>query len=82
MTKTGSKADVKVIGIAVNRGGGFGMEVPCIYRFTGQERNLDMLSKLLDIPNNLSVRIERDCGQKPTAEKSGRNKKQKTMKVS
>ena len=38
-----------------------------------------MLSKLLDIPNNLSVRVESaKCGQKRTTEKSGRNKKKKT----
>ena len=52
LTRHGSKADVKVVGKAVNRGGGLGMEVPSIYRFVGQKRNIDMLSKLLDIPNN------------------------------
>ena len=36
------------------------MEVPSIYRFVGQKGNIDMLSKLLDIPNNLSVRVEKD----------------------
>ena len=30
LTKTGSKADVEVVGKAVNRGGGYGMEVPCV----------------------------------------------------
>ena len=70
LTKHGSKADVKVVGKAVNRGGGLGMEVPSIYRFVGQKRNIDMLSKLLDIPNNLSVRVGKaECGQKRTKKK-------------
>ena len=33
------------------------MEDRSIYRFWG-ETNIDMLSKLLDIPNSLSVRVE------------------------
>ena len=53
LTKRGSKAYVKVVGKAVNRGGGHGMEAPSIYRFVGQKTNYDMLSKLLHIPNNL-----------------------------
>ena len=59
-----SKAEAKVIGTAVNRGGGYGMEIPCIYKFMGQEKNIDLLSKLLDIPNNLFVRVKMDCGKK------------------
>ena len=41
-----------------------------------------MLSKLLDIPNNLSVRVEKaECGQKLTTENSGRSKKPKRDKT-
>ena len=28
------------------------MEIPCVYKFTGQPRKVGMLNKLLDIPNN------------------------------
>ena len=48
----------KVVGKAVNRGGGYGMEVPCIYKFQGHKIYVDLLKKLLDIDNNLSVRHE------------------------
>ena len=30
LTKPGSKGEVKITGKAVNQGGGYGMEVPCI----------------------------------------------------
>ena len=46
------------MGKAVNRGGGYGMEVPCVYRFSGQERYIKLLKNLSDIENNLSVRDE------------------------
>lgn len=32
------------------------MEVPCVYRFTGQQKYVEMLRNLLDLQNNLSVR--------------------------
>ena len=47
-TKKGSKGQVQVVGKAVNRGGGYGMEIPCVYKFTGQPRNVDMLKKILE----------------------------------
>ena len=55
------------------------MEIPCVYKFTGQPRNVDMLNKLLamlDIPNNRSMRKEQemDLKRKATVE-SSRNKK-------
>ena len=34
------------------------MEVPCIYKFTGQAKYTELLEKLLDFDNNLSVRKE------------------------
>ena len=58
LTKTDSKAEVEVVGKAVNRGGGYGMEVPCVYRFSGQKRYIKLLKNLFDIENNLSVRDE------------------------
>ena len=57
--------------------GGHEMEVANIYRFVGQKTNIDILSKLLDLPNNLYDNVESaKYGQKLTREKSGRNKKQ------
>ena len=57
LTKPESKADVKVVGKAVNRGRGYGMEVGYVYRFTGQQsyimsvelkfRNYLQLSRIL-----------------------------------
>ena len=77
-TKKGSKGQVQVVGKAVNRGGGYGMEIPCAYKFTGQPRNVDMLNKLLDIPNNRSVRKEKERDLKRRAmEEGNRNKKAK-----
>lgn len=76
LTKSGSKAEVKVAGKAVNQGGGYGMEVPCVYKFTGQQRNIELLSKLLDIQNNLSVRDEQGVSSKrETKEEEGSSKK-------
>ena len=34
------------------------MEVPCIYKFTGQAKYTELLEKLLDFDNNLSARKE------------------------
>ena len=36
LTKKGSKAQVQVVGKAVYRRGGYGMEIPCVYKFPGQ----------------------------------------------
>ena len=58
LTKTGSKAEVKVVGNAVNPGGGYGIEIPCVYNFQGQKKYIELPRKLVDIDNNLSVRYE------------------------
>ena len=59
LTKKGCTAEVKVVGKAVNRDGGYGMEVPCLYRFAGPQNLIKLLENLLDIENNLSVRQNR-----------------------
>ena len=61
-------------------GEGYGMEIPCVYKFTKQPRNVDMLNKLLDFPNNRCVRKEQemDLKRKVTVEGS-RNKKAKKL---
>ena len=62
----------------MKRGGGYGMEIPCVYKFTGQPRKVDMLHKLLDIPNNRSARKEQEMDSKRKATVEGsRNKKAK-----
>ena len=56
------------------------MEIPCVYKFTGQPRKVDVLNKLfiLDIPNNRSVREEQEMDSKRKAKVEGsRNKKAK-----
>ena len=45
-------------GKAVNRGGGLGMEIPCVYRFDGPEMHVSLLEKLVDIPSNPAIRKE------------------------
>lgn len=56
LTKPESKGTVKAEGKAVNRGGEYGTEVLCVYRFTGQQKYVGMLRNLLDLQNNLSER--------------------------
>ena len=59
-------------------GGRYGMEIPCVYKLTEQPRNVNMLKKLLDIPNNRSVRKEQEMDSKRKATVEGsRNKKAK-----
>ena len=54
------------------------MEIPCVYKFTGQPRKVDMLQKFLDIPNNRSARKEQEMDSKKKATVEGRrNKKAK-----
>ena len=78
LTKKGSKAQVEVVGKAVYCTGGYGMEILCVYKFTGQPRNVDMLNKLFDIPNNRSARKEQEMYLKRKATVEGsRNKKAK-----
>ena len=56
LKKSECTGDVRIVGKAVNQGGGNGMEVPCVYRFMGPEKYVQRLKSLLDIDNNLSVR--------------------------
>ena len=54
------------------------MEIPYVYKFTGQPRNVDMLKKLLGIPNNRSMRKEQEMDSKRKATVEGsRSKKAK-----
>ena len=72
LTKKGSKAQAQVAGKAIYSGGGYCMEILWVYMFTGQPRNVNMLNKLLDIPNNRSVRKEQEMDLKRKAGHRGR----------
>ena len=43
LRRTCNKGVVQVMGEKVNRGGGHGLEVPCVYRLYGPEAYLDRL---------------------------------------
>ena len=58
LTKAGSKAEVKVVGNAVNRVGRYGTEIPCVYNSSGTENIHRAAKETLDIDNDLSVRYE------------------------
>ena len=56
------------------------MEIPRLYKSTGQPINVDMLNKLLDIPTNPSARKEKERDLKRSAKKEGNtNKKVKSF---
>ena len=43
-----NQGSVEVCGKAVNRGGGLGMEIPCVYIFDCPRRHVELLEQLLD----------------------------------
>ena len=51
-----NKGFCEIVGGPVNRGGGYGMEIPCVYKLYGAKKYIERLEALLDLPNNLSVR--------------------------
>ena len=48
--------EVEVVGKRVNRGGGYGLEIPVVYRFNGPENLVKWLIKKIE-----AVRKELDC---------------------
>ena len=44
-----NKAFAEVIGAAVNRGAGYGLEVPCIYRLYGPKAYIQKMKHLIDL---------------------------------
>ena len=48
LRRTCNKGVVQVTGEKVNRGGGHGLEVQCVYRLYGPEAYLDCLKKFLE----------------------------------
>ena len=43
-----NQGSVEVCGKAVNRGGGLGMEIPCVHIFDCPRKHVDLLEQLLD----------------------------------
>ena len=39
----------------LNRGGGYGMEIPVIYRFYGQEKVVQWLTKILEMVKKVAM---------------------------
>ncbi len=48
LSRTFNSGLVEVTGTKVNRGGGYGLEVPCIYRLYGPAKYLNRLEKILN----------------------------------
>ena len=46
-----NQGSVEVCGKTVNRGGGLGMEITCVYIFDGPRKHVDLLEQLLDVSN-------------------------------
>ena len=77
ISKPTNQGSVEVCGKAVNRGGGLGMEIPCVYIFDGPRKHVDLLDRLLDVSNNPAIRAEDDPG---TARSKQTTSKRKTVK--
>ena len=61
ISKPTNRGSVEVSGKAVNRGGGLGMEIPCVYNFDGPSKHVNLLQQLIDVGNNPAVRTEVDA---------------------
>ena len=61
ISKPTNRGSVDVSGKAVNRGGGLGMEIPCVYNFDGPSKHVNLLQQLIDVGNNPAVRTEVDA---------------------
>ena len=57
-----NQGSAEVCGKAVNRGGGLGMEIPCVYIFDGPQKHVDLLEQSRDVSNNPAIRTEDDPG--------------------
>ena len=53
-----NKGLCEVAGIRVNRGGGYGLEILCVFRLYGPKWFVECLERLIDLPNNISVRTQ------------------------
>ena len=57
-----NQGSAEVCGKAVNRSGGLGMEIPCVYIFDGPQKHEDLLEQSRDVSNNPAIRTEDDPG--------------------
>ena len=46
----------EIVGARLNRGGGYGLEIPCVFKLYGPSVFVKCLERLIDLPNNISVR--------------------------
>ena len=75
-----NQGSVEVCEKAVNRGGGLGMEIPCVYIFEGPRKHVDLLEQLLDVGNNPAIRAEDDPGTARSKQTTSMcNRRQKTF---
>ena len=70
-----NQGSVEVCGKAVNRGGGLGMEIPCVYIFDGPRKHVDLLEQLIDVGNNPAIRAEDDPGTARSKQTTSKRKK-------
>ena len=73
-----NQGSVEVCGKAVNRGGGLGMEIPCVYIFDGPRKHVDLLEQLLNVSNNPAIRAEDDPGRARSKQTTSKRKKVKS----
>ena len=78
ISKSTNQGSVEVFGEAVNRGGGLGMEIPCVYIFDGPRKHVDLLEQLLDVSNNPAIRAEDDPGTARSKQTTSKRKKVKS----
>ena len=77
ISKPTNQGSVEICGKAINRGGGLGMEIPCVYIFDGPGKHVDLLEQLIDVSNNPAIRAEDDPG---SARSKQTTSKRKTVK--
>ena len=78
ISKPTNQGSVEVREKAVNRGGGLGMEIPCVYIFDGPRKHVDLLEQLLDVSNNPAIRAEDDPGTARSKQTTSKRKKVKS----
>ena len=76
--KPTNRGSVEIYGKAINRGGGLGMEIPCVYNFYGPRKHVDLLEQLIDVSNNPAIRAEDDPGTARSKQKTSKKKKVKS----
>ena len=78
VSKPTNQGSVEICGKAINRGGGLGMEIPCVYIFDGPQKHADLLEQLIDVSNNPAIRAEDDLGTARSKRTTSKRKKVKS----